>query len=92
MPLHFINPSTEQLLISGTLIKFQVIYLNKISGMNQNTKLDPLMHMICYISRRNCCNSAKPESKSKFRKKLRKLDKLDNKIMTEKSYVGTSGD
>ena len=72
MPLHFINPSTKQFLISGTLIKFQVIYLNKISGMNQNIKLDPLMHMICYISRRNCYNSTKPESKSKFNKKIEK--------------------
>ena len=40
MPLHIINPPSEQFFIWGTLIQFEVIYLNHIPDMNQNTEVD----------------------------------------------------
>ena len=86
-PSNFINPSTEEFFIWGTLIKFPVIYSNHISDINQNAKFKSLVHIIYYISWRKCCNSTNLDRKLNLIKKLRKFYKLDNKIMTEKSYV-----
>lgn len=63
MPLHIINPPTEQFFIWGNLIQFEVIYLNHIPDMNQNTEVDSvdirflfelLVQLNCYISGRKC--------------------------------------
>ena len=46
--------------------------------MNQNTKFDPLVYIIYFISGRKFCNSTKLGAKSKLKKKG-KLYQLDNK-------------